>query len=271
MMRLRAHPDFAEAEEWPAAKDVFKRFSSATCNKLIGPYGFTFTMFLAFYIASFFGDYDLSRYLWERSGRWIHCRNRIESDIRTRKRSSECECFKHRRVQRSQPRSRGEANDGVTRPRWHSTAGGPPDGIRVLPILHSGRRSGSAEASRDSRRSGRRDHACRHLQCAGRVRAIQNEMPGRRRHRAYVAASCLRLVDRERSESNCSRYPRGSSSFWPARASHRKNNTTITAGIAGAHQALIPNADSDVSPSERMTNIIPAAQTSALMKLNPEN
>src|SRR5262249_25029116 len=26
----------------------------------------TFTMFLAFYIASFFGDYDLSRYLWEK-------------------------------------------------------------------------------------------------------------------------------------------------------------------------------------------------------------
>jgi dTDP-4-amino-4,6-dideoxygalactose transaminase len=58
---------FAEAEEWPAAKDVFKKILFGNLQrKLIGPYGFTFTMFLAFYIASFFGDYDLSRYLWEK-------------------------------------------------------------------------------------------------------------------------------------------------------------------------------------------------------------
>src|SRR5437016_8598578 len=57
----------AEAEEWPAAKDVFKKILFGNLQrKLIGPYGFTFTMFLAFYIASFFGDYDLSRYLWEK-------------------------------------------------------------------------------------------------------------------------------------------------------------------------------------------------------------
>ena len=57
----------AEAEEWPVAKDVFKKiFLGNLLRKLIGPYGFTFTGFLAFYIASFFGDYDLSRYLWEK-------------------------------------------------------------------------------------------------------------------------------------------------------------------------------------------------------------
>jgi len=57
----------AEAEEWPVARDVFKKFLFGNLlRKQIGPYGFTFTMFLAFYIASFFGDYDLSRYLWEK-------------------------------------------------------------------------------------------------------------------------------------------------------------------------------------------------------------
>jgi perosamine synthetase len=57
----------AEAEDWPVAKDVFKKIVFGNLlRKLIGPYGFTFTMFLAFYIASFFGDYDLSRYFWEK-------------------------------------------------------------------------------------------------------------------------------------------------------------------------------------------------------------
>ncbi len=57
----------AEGEDWPASKDVFKKIVFGNLQrKLIGPYGFTFTMFLAFYIASFFGDYDLSRYLWEK-------------------------------------------------------------------------------------------------------------------------------------------------------------------------------------------------------------
>src|SRR5262245_5750484 len=58
---------FAEGQEWPLAKDVFRKILFGNLQrKLIGPYGFTFTMFLAFYIASFFGDYDLSRYLWEK-------------------------------------------------------------------------------------------------------------------------------------------------------------------------------------------------------------
>jgi len=58
---------FAEAEEWPPAKDLFKKiFLGNLQRKLIGPLGFTFTMFPAFYAASFFGEHDLSRYLWER-------------------------------------------------------------------------------------------------------------------------------------------------------------------------------------------------------------
>jgi perosamine synthetase len=62
--RIRA---LAEAEAWPAVNDVRKKILFGNLQrKLIGPYGFTFTMFLAFYIASFFGDYDLSRYLWEK-------------------------------------------------------------------------------------------------------------------------------------------------------------------------------------------------------------
>jgi perosamine synthetase len=57
----------AEAEEWPAASDVAKKILFGNLQRtLIGPYAFTFTMFMAFYIASFFGDYDLSRYLWEK-------------------------------------------------------------------------------------------------------------------------------------------------------------------------------------------------------------
>src|SRR5215813_5481592 len=62
--RIRA---LAGSEEPPTSKSVFKKILFGNLQrKLIGPYGFTFTMFLAFYIASFFGDYDLSRYLWEK-------------------------------------------------------------------------------------------------------------------------------------------------------------------------------------------------------------
>jgi dTDP-4-amino-4,6-dideoxygalactose transaminase len=58
---------FAEAEGWPDVRSVLRKIVLGNLQrKLIGPYGFTFTMFLAFYIASFFGDYDLSRYLWEK-------------------------------------------------------------------------------------------------------------------------------------------------------------------------------------------------------------
>src|SRR5437867_959658 len=57
----------AETEPWPSAKHVLRRLVFGNLQrKLIGPYGFTLTMYLAFYIASFFGNYDLSRYLWEK-------------------------------------------------------------------------------------------------------------------------------------------------------------------------------------------------------------
>jgi perosamine synthetase len=56
----------ADAEKWPQHKDLLKKILLGNLlRSLIGPYGFTFTGFLAFYIASFFGDYDLSRFVWE--------------------------------------------------------------------------------------------------------------------------------------------------------------------------------------------------------------
>ena len=45
----------------------------------------------------------------------------------------------------------------------------------------------------------------------------------------------------------------------------------MTAGTNGAHHAFIPNADNEVGPSERMTNMIVLAQAKALRKLSPEN
>src|SRR5256886_92555 len=57
----------SEAEGWPEAKNVFKKILLGNLQrKLMAPYAFTFTMFLPSYIASFFVDYDLSRYLWEK-------------------------------------------------------------------------------------------------------------------------------------------------------------------------------------------------------------
>src|SRR5438067_516206 len=49
------------------------------------------------------------------------------------------------------------------------------------------------------------------------------------------------------------------------RANHRKNNTTATAGIAGAHHALIPRAEMELSPSHRITNMIIVAHATALI------
>lgn len=58
---------FAEAEPWPPARAVSRKILFGNLQRvLIGPYGFTFTMFVAFYIASLFGDHDLSKYLWEK-------------------------------------------------------------------------------------------------------------------------------------------------------------------------------------------------------------
>ena len=56
----------AQAEPWPKAWDVRKKFFGGYLQRaFISPYGFTFSMFLAFYIASFFGNHDLTRYIWE--------------------------------------------------------------------------------------------------------------------------------------------------------------------------------------------------------------
>jgi dTDP-4-amino-4,6-dideoxygalactose transaminase len=57
----------AEAEAWPSAADMRKKFFFGYLQRaFISPYGFTFSMFLAFYIASFFGNHDLTRYIWEK-------------------------------------------------------------------------------------------------------------------------------------------------------------------------------------------------------------
>src|SRR5262245_38755756 len=63
----------------------------------------------------------------------------------------------------------------------------------------------------------------------------------------------------------------GGSPCGPARESHRKNKTTITAGIAGAHQVLSPNAERDEGPSLMIMNMMALAHANALMKLRPEN
>jgi dTDP-4-amino-4,6-dideoxygalactose transaminase len=57
----------AEAEPWPSAQDVKKRIQFAELLRgLISPYGFTFGLFIGFYIGSFFGAHDLSSMLWEK-------------------------------------------------------------------------------------------------------------------------------------------------------------------------------------------------------------
>ena len=57
----------AEAEPWPKASDVRKKFLLGTLQRaFISSYGFTFSMFVPFYIASFFGNHDLTRYIWEK-------------------------------------------------------------------------------------------------------------------------------------------------------------------------------------------------------------
>ncbi|HEV8129927.1 MAG TPA: aminotransferase class I/II-fold pyridoxal phosphate-dependent enzyme [Acidobacteriota bacterium] len=59
--------ELVEAEPWPSASQVIKRLWGGYLQRaFISPYGFTLSMFLAFYIASFFGDYDLTRFIWEK-------------------------------------------------------------------------------------------------------------------------------------------------------------------------------------------------------------
>ncbi|MBI1748507.1 MAG: DegT/DnrJ/EryC1/StrS aminotransferase family protein [Acidobacteria bacterium] len=57
----------ADAEPWPSHKAVLSNLISGYLKRaFISPYGFTFSMFLAFYIASFFGHHDLTRFIWEK-------------------------------------------------------------------------------------------------------------------------------------------------------------------------------------------------------------
>src|SRR5262249_48827170 len=57
----------AEAEPWPSEAEVRKRIQFGELMRgLISPKGFTLGLFIVFYIGSFLGTGDLSRFLWER-------------------------------------------------------------------------------------------------------------------------------------------------------------------------------------------------------------
>jgi len=57
----------ASAEPWPTEAEVRKRLLFGELQRgLISPQGFTFSLFGIFYVASFFGNHDLTRFLWER-------------------------------------------------------------------------------------------------------------------------------------------------------------------------------------------------------------
>jgi dTDP-4-amino-4,6-dideoxygalactose transaminase len=57
----------AESEPWPTARAVRKRIMlGEVLRGLTSPPGFTFSLFGPFYAASFFGNHDLSRFLWEK-------------------------------------------------------------------------------------------------------------------------------------------------------------------------------------------------------------
>src|SRR5215831_4386839 len=59
--------EIAESHPWPTAADVKKRIQFSELQRgLISPWGFTFGLFIPFYIGSYFGAHDLSRFLWEK-------------------------------------------------------------------------------------------------------------------------------------------------------------------------------------------------------------
>lgn len=59
--------ELAAAEPWPSHWETLKKLVSGYLLRgVIHPYIFTFTGFLAFYLASFFSHYDLTRYIWEK-------------------------------------------------------------------------------------------------------------------------------------------------------------------------------------------------------------
>ncbi len=62
--RIRA---IAEAEPWPSVDEVRKRIQfGELIRAMISPKGFTFGLFIGFYVGSFAGGGDLSRFLWEK-------------------------------------------------------------------------------------------------------------------------------------------------------------------------------------------------------------
>jgi dTDP-4-amino-4,6-dideoxygalactose transaminase len=57
----------AAAEPWPSLSELARKFAVSELQRgFINPYGFTFGLFGAFYIGSFFNGADLSRFLWEK-------------------------------------------------------------------------------------------------------------------------------------------------------------------------------------------------------------
>ena len=57
----------AESEAWPSIDEVRKRIQIGELTRgLISPKGFTFGLFIGFYLGSFLGGGDLSRFLWEK-------------------------------------------------------------------------------------------------------------------------------------------------------------------------------------------------------------
>jgi dTDP-4-amino-4,6-dideoxygalactose transaminase len=57
----------AEREPWAAASEVRKRLlSGQVVRALISRTGFTFGLFIPFFISSFFGHHDVSQFLWEK-------------------------------------------------------------------------------------------------------------------------------------------------------------------------------------------------------------
>jgi hypothetical protein len=59
--------EIAEAEPWPTVAEVRKRIQLGELQRgLISPPGFTFGLFIGFYLGSLLGAQDLSRFLWEK-------------------------------------------------------------------------------------------------------------------------------------------------------------------------------------------------------------
>jgi len=57
----------AEAESWPSMGNILRKIAGGYLQRaFISRIGFSLSLFPIFYLASFFGHYDLSRFLWEK-------------------------------------------------------------------------------------------------------------------------------------------------------------------------------------------------------------